>query len=162
MNEIQKLRKELTDLIANKVKPMRKELDDLLNKEAEKLCPFSVDDIITLENDKKGKITEIKYYSIDYDFYKDENNEFFNNYIETQDDIHYVYSYSLDNKDFSITWEISGLRMIKNNTEVGKVRFIGINPAYFLVDKENMKVTRKNLNHFITDSSDIFSFGKIE
>lgn len=162
MNEIQQLRKELTNLIANKIKPMRQRLDELLNSEAEKLCPFKIGDIITLDNGKKGQIMEIKYYSIDYEFYKDESNDFFNNYIETVDDIHYTYSYSIDNKSFSITWEISGLRLIKNDTEVGKIRFIGINPAYYIIDKEEKKVTRKNLNHFISDGSDIFSFDKFD
>ncbi|WP_264550781.1 hypothetical protein [Flavobacterium sp. N2038] len=44
----------------------------------------------------------------------------------------------------------------------GKIRFIGINPAYYLIDKEEKKVTRKNLDHFLTDESDMFSFDKLE
>lgn len=152
MNEIQKVRKELTHLIVNKVKPLRQQLDDLLNKEAEKLCPFKLDEIITLDNGKMGKIAEIKYYSMDYDFYEDEESRDFSEmFLDKLDDIQYKYSYSLDDKKFSITWEISGYRMIKNNTEVGKTRFVGINPAHFIIDKANKSISRKNLQDYITD-----------
>lgn len=152
MNAIQKARKELTHLIVNKVKPLRQHLDHILNIEAEKLCPFKLNEIITLDNGKMGKIAEIKYYSMDYDFYEDEESKDFSEiFLDKPDDINYKYSYCLDDKKFSITWEISGYRMIKNNTEVGKTRFVGINPAHFIIDEANKSIIRKNLSDYITE-----------
>lgn len=163
MNEIQKVRKELTHLIVNKIKPLRQKLDDLLNREAEKLCPFKLEEIITLDNGKKGKIKEIRYYSIDYEFYEDEDSrEFSAQFLDKLDDIHYKYSYSLDDKKFSITWEISGYRMIKNNTEIGKTRFVGINPAHFIIDVPNKSISRKNLPDFISDPSHLLFLGDLK
>ncbi|MEE4000986.1 hypothetical protein V1T75_11625 [Tenacibaculum sp. FZY0031] len=154
ISRIQYLRKELTDLINNKVKPIRKELDELLILQAEKICPFKIGDIITLENGKKGKITEINYHSLDYDFYENEDeNEFYSKFLNKLDVIEYQYAYEVDNKPFSITWKISGLRMIKKNTEVGKISFCGITPIDFLIHEKEKRIKSKPLNEYMTFDS---------
>lgn len=156
--EIQEARAKLKQLILDEVQPMRKMLDDLLNKEAERLCPFAVGDIIILDNGKKGIIKEIGYYSLNYDF--DESEEF--DFIERFDDIEYIYAYMLDDKEFSITWSMSGLRMINNGTEEGKVRFKDISPDMYEIDIANKTVKRKTLNSLVADEDFLTNFGTIE
>lgn len=157
MKEIQKIRKELNDIITNTVRPLRANLDELLNNEAKKICPFSIGDEITLDNGKKGIINEITYYSLDYQFSKFNEFDGLSDLFEN-DNIDDSYSYEIDNKEFSITWRISGLRMIKNNTEVGKVVFHDISPVDFDVDKDNLTVTRKKLNAMIDNADFITDF----
>ncbi|MDD3107233.1 MAG: hypothetical protein PHP65_05500, partial [Bacilli bacterium] len=110
--KIQNIRKKLNNLLLKEVIPLRDEIHLLLKKEAVHICPFNLNDIITLENGKKGIITEIDYYSLDYKFYADK----FISYSFKDDDIlpEYLIDYSFDDKKFSITWEISGLRLRKN------------------------------------------------
>lgn len=155
---IQETRAKLKQLILEEVKPARKKLDDLLNQEAEKLCPFAIDDIITLDNGKKGMIKEIKYHSLNYDFMED--NEF--DLIERFDEIEYIYAYILDDREFSITWSISGLRLINNETEVGKIPFRDISPDMFEIDIPNKIVNRKTLNKLVADEDFLSNFGLIE
>ncbi|TVZ49870.1 hypothetical protein [Olleya sp. Hel_I_94] len=150
IDNIQKLRKELTELINEKIKPIRNELDENLNNVAKKICPFKINDIITLDNGKKGKITEIKYFSLDYPFYKSEDEQETYDFFNTNnDEIDYGYAYKVDDKEFSITWEINGFRMRKNDTEVGKVRFVGISPVNYRIDVENKIITEKPLSDFV-------------
>ncbi|NOU60809.1 hypothetical protein [Marinifilum caeruleilacunae] len=156
--EIQEARAKLKQLILDEVKPMRKKLDDLLNKEAERLCPFAVGDIIILDNGKKGIIKEINYYSLNYDFGEGEEFDF----IERFDDIEYIYAYMLDDKKFSITWSVSGLRMINNGTEEGKVPFRAISPDKYEIDISNKIVKRKTLNGLVADEDFLTNFGTIE
>lgn len=141
LNDVQKTRIELTKIINEKVKPLRKKLDNFLNVEAEKICPFKLNEIITLDNGKKGQITEIKYFSLDYKLRENENYQNF--YVV--DEISYIYAYIVDDQEFSITWEISGLRMIDKGNKVGKIPFV-IKPLHYNVDKINKKVTPKQLN----------------
>jgi hypothetical protein len=150
MNEIQNLRKELTEIIINQIKPKRDKLDKLLNKEAERLCPFSINDIITLENGKRGIITEINYYSLDYPFFVNKFTDTFDRYLEV-DEIEYKYAYSVDNKTFSITWNISGLRL-KNDGTPGKIKFIDINPINYNINKKSKSVKHKDLNDYMSNA----------
>ncbi|NTW73100.1 MAG: hypothetical protein HGA49_12785 [Eubacteriaceae bacterium] len=155
MNQIQELRKELTDFIINRVKPIRDRLDELLNEEAKKICPFSINDIIILDNGKEGIIKEINYYSLNYDFSDNKFIDKFSNYLEV-DEIEYKYAYTVDNKKFSITWNISGLRMRKDGTE-GKKIFTDINPVSHIIDKHSKIVKQKDLNDY-TGNTDIRFF----
>lgn len=144
--KIQNLRKELTELITDKIKPIRKELDELLKIEAQRICPFKKGDIITLENGNKGEITHIDYHSLDYEFYiNEENKSFYLDFINKVDVTEYIYAYKVDNKKFSITWKISGKKMINNGSETGKRNFKDITPADFLIDEQNKKITPKPL-----------------
>lgn len=161
MEEIQEIRKKLNDIITNTVRPLREQLDELLNNEAKKICPFSIDDEITLDNGKKGVVKMITYYSLDYKFSKFNEFDGFSNLFET-DNIDDYYAYEIDNKEFSITWRISGLRMIKNNTEVGKVVFNDISPVAFDVDNENMTVSRKKLNTMVDNADFITDFVELK
>ncbi|PKQ60558.1 hypothetical protein BZG02_19020 [Labilibaculum filiforme] len=157
INEIQETRARLKKIILEDVKPIRKKLDGLLNEQAVLLCPFKIDDIITLDNGKKGIIKEISHHSLNYDFMPSEEFEFFDKF----DEITSIYAYSLDDKEFTITWQCSGLRMIQNDTVVGKVTFSDISPDKFDIDVDNKKVTQKSLNSlvdnidFLTDLSAI-------
>lgn len=117
-----------------------------------------VGEIITLDNGKKGIIKEINYHSLNYDFDKDEEFDF----IERFDDIEYIYAYMLDDKEFSITWSMSGLRMIKNGTEEGKVSFRDISPDMFEIDIANKSIKRKSLNSLVADDEFLTNFGTIE
>lgn len=148
MNEIQKLRKDLAALIENDVIPMREKLDRLLNEEAEKICPFKIGEIIELDNGKKGTIKKINYHSLDYKFPKMDE-EFCSDFFPKVDNIDYIYAYQVDNDSFSITWEISGVRMIKENKKEGKIPFRGISPISYKVDTKNKKVSRKKLKAFL-------------
>ena len=155
--DIQKTRLELKNIILEQVKPTREKLDALLNEQAAILCPFEIGEELVLDNGKKGKITEITYHSLDYDFLETEDFDF----IDKYDEMLSTYAYSLDDKNFSITWQCSGLRMIKNDTEVGKVTFNGISPDRFEVDVENKSVKIKRLKflvdneYFLSDFSDL-------
>lgn len=148
MSEIQELRLALTKLIQEQIIPMRDRLDELLNKEAEIICPFKKGEIIILDNGKKGKITDINYLSLNYDFATDENEVDFFNYLPKLDEIEYKWAYLVDNKKFSITWKISGFRLNKED-KVGKLRFVNINPISFLIDKDEKKVTTKSLSEYM-------------
>jgi hypothetical protein len=159
MTEIQELRKELTKIIQNHVIPMRDKLDLLLNKEAVKICPFAINDTITLENGKQGIVTEIKYLSLDYEFATDSENEMFD-FLPKMDEIEYKYAYSVDDKTFSITWTISGFRLNKDG-EIGKVKFVGINPINYIINKEEMKISRKQMQNYMTQDN-FLQFDKIE
>lgn len=148
MSEIQELRHALTQLIQGQIIPMRDRLDELLNIEAEIICPFKKGEIIILDNGKKGKITDIKYLSLNYDFSTDENSIDISDYLPKLDEIEYKWAYSVDNKKFSITWQISGFRLNKED-KVGKLRFVDINPIGFLIDKDEKKVTKKSLSEYM-------------
>lgn len=148
MSKIQKLRHELTKLIQEQIIPMRDRLDELLNKEAEKICPFKKGEIIILDNGKKGKITDINYLSLNYDFAIDENDVDLVNYLPKLDEIEYKWAYLVDNKKFSITWKISGFRLNKED-KVGKLQFVNINPISYLIDKDEKKVTKKSLSEYM-------------
>jgi uncharacterized protein YkvS len=152
VDRIQCLRKELTDLINDKIKPIRTELDELLKAQAKNVCPFKIGDIVTLENGKKGKIEEINYHSLDYSFYENEDeseNDFYSTFVNSLDIIDYQYAYEVDNKSFSITWKISGLRMIKKDTKVGKIRFSGITPINFIIHEKEKRIEAKPLNEYM-------------
>jgi hypothetical protein len=157
-NPIQDLRRELTKIIVEQIKPMREQLDSLLNLEAEKLCPFKLGEVITLGNGKKGQINEIHYHSLEVNYSK-EKEPYYEFLPNTKiDELEYLYAYQLDQDEFTITWEISGMYMIQHNSVPGKIRFYGINPANHIVDKDNKSVSVKNLNQLIGDSSDLFTF----
>lgn len=151
IKEIQLLRKELNDIITNKVIPKREKLNNLLSEQAKLICPFKLDDIITLNNGKKGIIKEIKYHSIDYEFNEniDQENDFYPSFINTLDEIEYKYAYFVDNKEFSITWSISGFRMKNKNTEIGKISFRDITPVNYIIDKKNKSVKEKPLSGYM-------------
>lgn len=149
---IQDTRAELKKIIVEQVKPMRAKLDNLLKEEAKRICPFEEDEIITLDNGKKGIIKEIDYRSLNYDFGND--NEF--SLSEKMDDVDYVYAYIFDEKEFSITWKLSGLRMIINGTEIGKVPFSGISPDRFNIDVTSKTISQKPLKDLL-DNMDWFS-----
>lgn len=135
--KIQSLRKELNEIIINQFEPVRKELEELLKQEAQNICPFKIGEIITIGNGKKGKITDIDYHSLDYEFYiTDENKDFYNDFKHKLDISEYSFVYKVDNKAFSITWQISGIVMINNGLEEGKRKFI-ITPVEYLVDENN-------------------------
>jgi len=144
---IQNLRKKLNSLLINKVIPLRDELQMMLKNEAERICPFNVDDIITLDNGKKGIVKEIDYYSLDYEFYYEQFNlpSSHNDIISEE-----LFDYSLDNKRFSITWQISGLRL-KKSGDIGKISFAYISPVNYIIDKENKIVKSKNLNDYMAN-----------
>jgi len=126
-----------------------------LNEKAKTLCPFMLNEIITLENGKQGKVTEIKYLSLDYDFYKENGLEEFASKI---DEIEYQYAYSLDNKSFTITWNISGFRLNKKG-EVSKVKFSNISPMNYIIDKNEKTVIRKQLPDFMNiDNIALFEY----
>ena len=152
--KIQTLRKELTDLINNRINPIKEELDELLNEQAKNICPFKIGDIIILENGKKGKIEQINYHSLNYSFYENEDEDdfysSFTNKLEVDD---YQYSYEVDDKSFSITWKISGLRMIKKDTEIGKIRFSGITPIHFIIHEKDKRIEAKQLTDYMSDNS---------
>lgn len=156
--QIQESRAELNKIILEKVKPLRAKLDKLLKEEAVRLCPFKIEEIITLDNGRKGKITNIDYYSLNYNF--GEPLEF--SFMNRVDEINYIYAYRVDDKDFSITWKISGLRMIQNDTVVGKVPFIDITPERYNVDIINKKVTQKPLNDFIDNLDFLSDFAELK
>lgn len=158
--KIQALRKELVSMIEHKVKPLKRKLEELLIAEAVRLCPFSIGDIITLDNGKLGKITTIKYKSLDYGFQEDEE-DLYSFFPKDVTDIEYRFAYEIDDRKFSITWSISGFRMIQNNTKPGLTRFVDINPAYYLIDKENNSVRRKNLDSYLTNIDDLLSISKL-
>ncbi|MDV7698700.1 hypothetical protein N6B72_17380 [Chryseobacterium soli] len=142
--KIQSLRKELTDLIINQFEPIRKQLDELLKLEAQRICPFNVGDIITIENGRKGKITDIDYHSLDYEFYiNDENKNFYEDLKHKLDINEYKFVYRVDNKPFSITWKISGIKMRNKGLEVGKRKFNNITPVDYLVDENNKMIESK-------------------
>lgn len=148
MSEIQELRHTLTKLIHEQIIPMRDRLDVLLNKEAEIICPFKKGEIIILDNGKKGEITDINYLSLNYDFSTDENALGIFDYSPKLDEIEYKYAYLVDNKQFYITWKISGFRLNKED-KVGKLRFVDINPISFLINKVEKKVTKKSLFQYM-------------
>jgi len=143
---IQAIRKELAALIEHQVKPLKRQLEDLLNAEAIRLCPFSIGDIITLDNGKLGQITTIKYLSLDYSLSEDD--DLYQLFPKVECDIDYKFAYEIDNAKFSITWNISGFRMIKNNTKVGLTSFVDINPSHYLIDKETKSVKKKILEDY--------------
>lgn len=155
MNEIQRLRKELAILIKEKVKPLKQELDNLLVNEAIRLCPFSIGDVIILDNGKKGIINNIDYYTLDYDFKLEHDHAYPDFFPKQECDIDYKFAYQIDDGQFSITWKFSGLRMIQNDTKVGKTSFTDINPVNYLIDKENKSVKSKNLNEYIDNVESI-------
>jgi|GEM_PF-2560581 len=161
IEQIQNLRKELSDLIVKKVRPTREKLDKLLQEQAHKICPFKINDIITLNNGKKGIITEINYHSLDYNFAEEEQNEFDTDFIHKVNEIEYRFAYSVDKEEFSITWSISGFRMKNNDTEVGKIRFQGISPIHFIVNKEEMTITDKPLSKYM-NLNDMTIFNEIK
>jgi len=158
VEKIQALRKELSQLIEQKVKPLKKELDDLLTMEAIRLCPFEIGEIITLDNGKKGKINAINYFTLDYGLSLSED---FMDYLPKPEcDIDYKFAYEIDNAHFSITWNISGFRMIQNETKVGRVAFVNINPTNHLIDKERKSVKCKYVEHLVGDISDMTIFNQ--
>ena len=161
MDEIQKLRKDLAALIKGKVIPMREKLDKLLNEEAEKICPFNIGEIIELDNGKKGTIKKINYHSLDYEFPKMDE-DFYSDFLPKVDNIDYIYAYQVDDDSFSITWEISGVRMIKDDTEEGKIPFRGISPISFEIDVKNKKVSRKKLKAFLDGEEFYTEFSPIK
>ena len=144
---IQNLRKEINTLLTNKLFPLRSEFKSMLKNEAIRLCPFKIDDVITLDNGKKGIIKDIDYYSLDYEF---NENKFIPSYSDYDVLPEYLFDYSLDNNNFSITWEISGLRL-KKNGKVGKISFVGISPMDYIIDKENKTVKSKGLRNYMDD-----------
>jgi hypothetical protein len=146
MDEIQRLRKEIIDIFDNQIRPKRERLDELLNIEAEKICPFSKGEIIILDNGKKGVIKEITYHSLNFESLNQENN-FIANDLNV-DKIDYIYTYSIDNNKISITWNISGIRLNKDNNP-GKNRFVDINPVNFIIDEKNKSVKHKDLNDYM-------------
>jgi len=146
VEKIQAIRKELVTIIEHRVKPLKRQLEDLLIAEAIRLCPFSIGDIITLDNGKLGQITKIKYLSLDYGL--SEEDDLYQFYPKVECDIDYKFAYEIDNSKFSITWNLSGFRMIKNNTKAGLTSFVDINPAYYLIDKENKSVKKKILEDY--------------
>ena len=154
ITEIQETRAKLKKIILEEIKPIRKKLDDLLNEQAKLLCPFKIDDLITLDNGKKGIIKEISYHSLNYDFMPQEDFEFF-------DEITSIYAYSSDDKEFSITWQCSGLRMIQNDNVVGKVKFSEISPDRFNIDIDNKKVTQKSLNSLVDNMDFLTDFSSV-
>lgn len=159
IKKIQSLRKEINNHITNYIIPKRKELDKLLNNQAKSLCPFCIGDIITLPNNKKGVVKEIKYYSLDYALEENEGNEFTNDLFKV-DELEYIYAYKVDNSEFSITWMVSGLRMIKNDSEIGKIPFFDISPINYIIDKKKKVVKEKPLKSYM-DISDMTLFDKI-
>jgi hypothetical protein len=146
--KIQETRAKLKKLILEQVKPIRTELDNLLKEEAARLCPFCVNDIITLENGKTGKINAIDYHSLNY-LARESEFSFMNSVM---DEIDYIYAYVLDDKEFSITWKISGLRMINNGTEEGKIPFRDISPDRYNIDIVTKTVIPKKLNDYLTNN----------
>lgn len=146
VEKIQSIRRELAALVEHQVKPLKQQLEDLLIAEATRLCPFSIGDIITLDNGKLGQITTIKYLSLDYGF--SENEDTYNFLPKVECDIDYKFAYKVDDAKFSITWNISGFRMIKNNTKVGLTSFVDINPVFYLIDKEAKSVKKKILEDY--------------
>ena len=152
--KIQSLRRELTDLINNRINPIKEQLDKLLNEQAKNICPFKIGDVIILENGKRGKIEEINYHSLNYTFYKNEDeNDLYSGYTNKLDVDDYQYSYEVDDKSFSITWKISGLRMIKKDTEIGKIRFNGITPIDFIINEKDKRIEAKALNDYMSANS---------
>lgn len=151
IKEIQILRRELNNLISNQIIPKREKLNMLLNEQAELLCPFKTNEIITLNNGKKGIITEILYHSIDYDFNEnvDEENNFYSDFVNKLDEIEYKFAYNLDDKEFSITWSISGFRMKNKDTEIGKISFGNITPINYIVDVKNKSIKDKPLKGYM-------------
>lgn len=161
IKKIQGLRKEINNHIINYIIPKRKELDKLLNEQAKSLCPFCIGDIITLPNNKKGVVKEIKYYSLDYLFEENESNDIFmSDLFNKVDELEYTFAYKVDDCEFSITWMISGLRMIKNDSGIGKIPFSDISPIDYIIDKKKKTVKEKPLKSYM-DISDMTQFDKI-
>jgi hypothetical protein len=157
---IQQSRRELKKLILEQVIPAREKLDNLLNEEAKRICPFKIEDVITLDNGKKGVIKEIKYFSLDYEFRNEIDNEF-SNFIQGLDDIGYLYAYIVDDKKFSITWSISGLRL-KKNGDVGQVTFSNLSPDRYLVDVAGKRISAKPLKDLVGIDSFLTNFSEID
>lgn len=151
--KIQETRAKLKKVIVESVKPIRAELDNLLKEEAQRLCPFKIDEVIVLENGKKGIIGDIDYHSLNYFFRRDDDFTF----AGQMDDVDYVYAYELDEKEFSITWKISGLRMINNGNEIGKVPFRDISPDRYNIDIKNKTVSQKPLSDFLANTLDFMT-----
>ena len=112
-----------------------------------------------MDNGKKGVVTEISYFSLNYDFSDNEFEDAFGDFSKV-DDIEYVHAYSVHNKEFSITWNISGLRLKKDN-KPGKLRFVGINPMNFIINKQSKSVKQKDINDYM-GQNDISIFDEIK
>jgi len=159
IEKIQETRKELFRVIEEKVKPLKQKLDDLLNKEAIRICPFSIGDVIELENGKLGKIQRISYYSLDYPFSIQYD---FPDMPQLEFDINYRFAYEIDNAKFSITWNMFGVRMIQNGTKEGKVPFSDINPKDYIIDTQNNRVSRKQLLSYLDNVGDLIALDPVQ
>ncbi|HLP48810.1 MAG TPA: hypothetical protein VK469_22915 [Candidatus Kapabacteria bacterium] len=124
--------------------PEIEELKQLMNSAAKEICPFKVGDRIEFEDGKQGEITDITYFSLDFNYYCYIPPVTKRGYEEAETfDYSQAVVIDYNHEKFSFTWQLEGV-MINKDGNPGKRKFV---PKNLFENKiEGNKVFEKTLS----------------